>query len=272
MEANLQRRVQRYGWDKAVPYYENGWKRSLAPAQQTLLDMVDLRPGQRVLDIAAGTGLVSLPIAEKVGPDGRVYATDISDNMVSELRDLARKRSLDHLKTLRADAEDLSAFPDNSFDIVTCALGLMYFPNPELALKEAKRVLKPGGCAVFAIWGARKNCGWADIFPIVDARVQSSVCPLFFRLGTGDALQQSMFDAGFQRVNALRVNTKMPYANDDDALEAAFSGGPVALAYSRFEPGVKNEVHDEYLSSIAAYKSENGYRIPGEFVVCAGYA
>lgn len=69
----------------------------------------------------------------------------------------------------------------------------------ERALKEMKRALKPGGRAVAAVWGRRAHCGWADIFPIVDARVKSEVCPLFFQLGTGDLLQQTFLAAGFEK-------------------------------------------------------------------------
>lgn len=271
MDAKLQRRVQRYGWDKAAEFYEKGWKRSLAPAQQALLDLVDVKPGDGVLDLAAGTGLVSFQIAGSVGPAGRVIATDISDNMVAQLQQDIYRRGMAHMNAMRLDAEDLSVFADGSFDLVTCALGLMYFPDPETALREAKRVLKPGGSAVFAIWGRRDQCGWADIFPIVDARVQSSVCPLFFRLGNGDALEQAMSSAGFYQTNAVRVRAYLPYETEQEALDAAFSGGPVALAYSRFSNHTKQQVHAEYLASIAAFRVGKGYRIPGEFVVCAGY-
>ena len=64
MEAALQRRIQRYGWDKAAIYYENSWQQQLKPAQEKLLEMANLQPGERLIDIACGTGLVSFPAAE----------------------------------------------------------------------------------------------------------------------------------------------------------------------------------------------------------------
>lgn len=270
MDAKLQRRVQRYGWDKAVPDYEDGWKRSLWPAHQALMDSVGTCAGARVLDLAAGTGLVTFPLADMVGTTGHVVATDISGSMTDILETEVRRRNIPNIDVSRMDAEDLSAFSDGSFDIVTSGLGLMYLPHPEVALKEAMRVLKSDGRAVFAVWGARKNCGWADIFPIVDERVKSAVCPLFFRLGTGDTLRQMMEDAAFRNVKAKRVHTLMPYASDEHALKAAFSGGPVALAYDRFGDAVKKEVHAAYLASIEPFKKNTGYLIPGEFVVVAG--
>ena len=199
MEANLQRRIQRYGWDKAAQAYEAGWKDSLAPAQQRLLLMAEAWPGERVVDLACGTGLVTVPLAHMVGREGHVFATDISERMVDAVRTEAEARGLDQVEAFRADAENLAGIPDDSIDLVTCALGLMYVANPLRAMQQVYRILKPGARAVFAVWGERKNCGWAEIFPIVDARVQSAVCPLFFRLGTGATLAREMHEAGSLR-------------------------------------------------------------------------
>ena len=107
MKSNLQRRIQRYGWDKAVSDYEPYWKRQLEPAQNRLLDMAGLRSGERVLDVACGTGLVSLRAAAQVGPEGHVMATDISDKMVQRARELAAQQHLDHITFERMDAEAL---------------------------------------------------------------------------------------------------------------------------------------------------------------------
>ncbi len=79
-----------------------------------------------------------------------------------------------------AEALDLT---DNSFDMAICALGLMYVPDPRKALDEMACVVRPGGKVIATIWGERRKCGWADIFPIVDARVASDVCPMFFASG-----------------------------------------------------------------------------------------
>ena len=94
MEADLQRRVQRYGWDKAAIYYENFWQRQLKPAQDKLLEMAELKPGEKLIDIACGTGLVSFPAAEKLGRNGFVLATDISDNMVKIGNESANEKKI----------------------------------------------------------------------------------------------------------------------------------------------------------------------------------
>jgi ubiquinone/menaquinone biosynthesis C-methylase UbiE len=271
MNAKFQRRIQRYGWDRAVGDYEQGWQAQLAPAHDLMLDMVAPQPGERILDVACGTGLVSLRLAAAVGRQGCVIGTDISERMVEAATTLAAERCIGNVAFFRHDAE-AAPFPAASFDAAVCALGLMYVPDPPVALREMRRLLKSGGRVAAAVWGARSRCGWSAVFPITDARVASEVCPLFFQLGTGDTLVRAMADAGFTDVRLERVQTTLAYASADAALAAVFRGGPVALAYGRFDAATRQAVHAEYIDSIAAYRVGDGYRIPGEFVVAAARA
>jgi ubiquinone/menaquinone biosynthesis C-methylase UbiE len=262
-------RVQRYGWDKAADYYETHWATHLEPAQTRLLALANLQPGERVLDIAAGTGLVTFPAARMVGEQGAVVATDISEVMVTRLRETASRNRVTNVLAERMDAED-QRFTDDSFDVALCALGLMYVPDPLQALRMMQRVLRPGGRVALAVWGARPRCGWAEIFPIVDARVHSDVCPMFFQLGTGDALQLTMANAEFEDIIIERIATTMTYETGADACGAVFAGGPVALAYSRFNATTRDEAEAEYLASIEPFRRESAYDVPGEFVVARG--
>jgi ubiquinone/menaquinone biosynthesis C-methylase UbiE len=271
MDPRLQRRVQRYGWDRAVVAYEAGWRDQLEPAHSLMLEMAALRPGERVLDVACGTGLVSFRAAQAVGAKGAVVGTDISGEMVETARRGAVLHELANMRFERGDAEALP-LPDASFDAAVCALGLMYVPDPVRALCEMRRLLRPGGRVAAAVWGARRKCGWAEIFPITDARVASDVCPLFFHLGTKDMLARAFEAAGFAEARAERLCTTLRYASAEDALAAVFRGGPVALAYSRFDQATRRAVHAEYLASIAPYQNGGGYEVPGEFVVAAARA
>ncbi len=271
MEAKLQRRIQRYGWDKAADYYEGFWHTQLKPAQDKLLELAALQPGERVLDVACGTGLVTFRAAKAVAPGGTVYGTDISEAMVEQARRLMAARKIDNCKFDRMDAEDLSSLPDASFDAALCGLGLMYVPDPVRALREQQRVLKPGGRAGAAVWGQRDRCAWAEIFPITDARVQSEVCPMFFQLGTKNVLAMSMEQAGFSDVRLERLDVTLPYASGEDLLGAMFLGGPVALAYSKFDEPTRDAVHADFLASVAAHRKGEAYAIPGEFLVAVGW-
>jgi ubiquinone/menaquinone biosynthesis C-methylase UbiE len=271
VDARLQRRVQRYGWDKAAAHYERFWARQLQPAQDRLMERAQLQPGERVLDVACGTGLVTFRAAAAVGPTGSVVGTDISEVMVESLATAAVTRGLPTVTARRMDGEVLE-FPPAAFDAALCALGLMYMPDPVQSLRAMRAVLAPTGRTVAAVWGARSRCGWAEIFPIVERRVASDVCPLFFQLGTGQALAHEFEVAGYRDVTTDRIETVLDYESDEDACGAAFVGGPVALAYARFDERVKAEAHAEYLASIREFRTGDRYAIPGEFVVVRGRA
>jgi ubiquinone/menaquinone biosynthesis C-methylase UbiE len=268
MEARLQRRVQRYGWDQAAPHYESLWEAQLAPSRRALVECAGFRPGDQVLDVACGTGLVAFEAQGAVGSDGYVVGVDISGAMVEAARGRAREHGACNIGFARMDAESLE-LADSSFDVAVCALGFMYFPEPARALAELQRVLKPGGRLVIAVWGKRSCCGWAEVFPIVDSEVESDVCPMFFDLGQQDALAQLCTDAGFELTAQRRVSAPLRYADADEACDAVFVGGPVALAWSRFDPNARRRARARYLESIAEWRSGQGYRVPGEFVVVA---
>jgi ubiquinone/menaquinone biosynthesis C-methylase UbiE len=269
VDPRLQQRVQRYGWDRAASYYEQSWQSQLAPAQDLLMSMAALKPGERVLDIACGTGLVAFRAAAAVGAGGSVTGTDISDEMVETCRRAAAERSIVHTTFQREPAEKMS-FPDGHFDAALCGLGMMYVVDFIGSIREMARVTRPGGRAVSAVWGRRDRCGWADIFEIVQRRVQSEVCPMFFQLGTGD-VQKTLFEsAGFTDVHSERITTTIDYDTEDEACRAAFAGGPVAMAYSRFDDAMRLDAHREYIESIRPYFRDGCFRIPGEFVVTAG--
>jgi ubiquinone/menaquinone biosynthesis C-methylase UbiE len=255
MDARLQRRVQRYGWNLASNDYDSLWQEQLAPARNGMLALAALVPGERVLDLAGGN----------------VLGTDISGQMIQVARQRAAGQQVSNATFKRMDAETLD-LPDATFDVVLCSLGLMYVPDPQHAVREWLRVLKPGGRVAIAVWGKRVNCGWSPVFPIVEAEVESDVCPLFFSLGEPDALAQLCEDAGFRAVRQRRIATILSYDDAEAPCDAAFVGGPVALAWSRFDPEVRAYARERYKHAIEPWRRNQSYRIPGEFVVVAGIA
>jgi SAM-dependent methyltransferase len=177
---------------------------------------------------------------------------------------------LDWVRTARmsADALDVEA---GRFDAALCALGLMYVPDPRLALASMRRAVRPGGRVAATVWGERRNCGWAEIFPIVDARVASEVCPLFFGPGAPGALRDDFEQARFADIREQRQREVLEFRDEAALLTAMLRGGPVALAVKRFAAPVMAEVEREFLASVRAHRGADGrYRIPGEFVTVAG--
>lgn len=265
MDAKLQLRVQRYGWDAASPYYEAGWGNALLDAQATLVRMSDFQRGQRVIETACGSGLVTSMISDAVGPEGEVFATDLSQEMVNTTRAL----NLENVSVARMGAEVLDV-EDASFDRAVSALGLMYSPDPLRAIAEMYRALRPGGRATATVWGERRNCGWAEVFPIVDKRVKSEVCPMFFASGAPGALRRDFEQVGFSGVEEHRQSKVLEFDSAQTLLDAVLLGGPVALAVKRFDDATMQQAGDEFLDSVADYLDQGVYRIPGEFVTVSG--
>ena len=271
MDARLQLRVQRYGWDAAVAHYHTGWEAQLRTAHNRLLAMTEPNLGQRIIETACGSGLVTIRLAEAVGPKGYVLATDLSQGMIDDLQMHLDGNSLTNIEAKRMPAEKLDV-PDGAFDAAICALGLMYTPDPAAAVVEMARSVAPGGLIATTVWGERKNCGWADVFPIVDARVASEVCPMFFGTGSPKALIQLFKKAGLKHVEEHRQIEKLTFRSEADVVDAVLLGGPVALAVKRFDKHTWQEVRQEFLSSVAEYKCSDGsYRIEGEFVTARGF-
>ena len=269
MEPILQQRIQRYGWDIACNVYDKGWEDQLKASQDRLIEIADPQQDEQVVDVACGTGLVTFPIAEKVGANGHVLGTDISEKMLEIVNRLAGERGIENCSFQRSEAENMK-LPKNSFDLAICSLGLMYFSDPDRALAEMQESLVKGGRTAVSVWGNRGNCGWSDVFPIVDKRVETEVCPMFFQLGTGDALEYALENAGFEDVRIERFSQTLEYDTGEEAFEAIFIGGPVALAYHRFDEATRNAAMKEYLESIEPFRNANGYEIPGEFVIGSG--
>jgi ubiquinone/menaquinone biosynthesis C-methylase UbiE len=269
MDARLQRRVQRYGWDRAVGHYEEHWLHRLWPATEQVLERAAIAPGERVLDVACGTGVLAVAAASRVGRGGMVVGTDISAKMVEAARATASALGLANCRFERSDAEQPLEF-GIKFQVGLCGLGLMYMPDPERAIAALAEQLVPNGRAVVSVWGRRDRCGWADIFPIVDAHVESEVCPLFFRMGMGDSLRHGLDAAGLKDVATQRLPITLRYESAGEACDAIFLGGPVALAYAHFGEAGRAAVRADYLRSVEPFRRAKAYEIPGEIVIGYG--
>ncbi|MEZ5360787.1 MAG: class I SAM-dependent methyltransferase [Bryobacterales bacterium] len=144
MSARFQLRIQRYGWDKASAHYERLWGQQVAPAQRLALDMADLQPGERVLDVACGPGSITFAAADRVGPEGAVVGSDISGRMIEMAEERGAIGGYSNVSFQRMGAED-AGLEDASFDAALCSLGLMYTPDPVAALGRMRDALRPGG-------------------------------------------------------------------------------------------------------------------------------
>ena len=121
-------------------------------ATNALVEYSRPQPGMNVLDLAAGTGEPGISIGHRIGTTGHVTAVDQSQELLDIAAARARQQGLTNFSTRQADAHDLP-FADNSFDLAACRFGVMFFADSVKALRELRRVLKPGARACFLVWG-----------------------------------------------------------------------------------------------------------------------
>src|SRR6185369_107910 len=114
-------------------------------------DAIGAAPGMRVLDVATGSGQPALAIASRIQPGGTTLGIDFSPEMIAVAERRARDLGAANVSFRTMDAEQLE-LPDASFDAVTCACGILFFPDADRALAEMRRVLKPGGRVAIGVW------------------------------------------------------------------------------------------------------------------------
>lgn len=160
---------------------------------------LQVTPGMRVLEVAAGTGIVTRHLLDRLPADAKLVSTDLNAPMVDYAREALPADPRLELRT--ADAQVLP-FADHSFDAYVCQFGIMFFPDKALALREAKRVLKPGGQLLFNVWRSQAENRFADTVQQLVLRHFAENPPQFYKVpfswGEPDVILPALEAAGFQ--------------------------------------------------------------------------
>ncbi|HEX6580161.1 MAG TPA: class I SAM-dependent methyltransferase [Actinomycetota bacterium] len=168
-----------------------------------LIELAELRAGDRVLDVGGGYGEPSLSAARVVGPDGRVVCTDISEEMLATARDRATEAGIHNVEFVARDAEDLD-YDDETFDAVISRATLMFLPDVPGTLRRLHGFLRPGGTLAASVWGPIPAVQFAAAFPIVSQELELPPPPPgrpgAFALSDLAKLAALVTDAGFRDV------------------------------------------------------------------------
>lgn len=172
-------------------------------ATEALVEYARPKPGMKVLDLASGTGEPAISLAKRVGLTGHVIALDQSSELLAIAADRARDRRLTNFTTQQADAHHLP-FSDETFDLVTCRFGVMFFQDCVQSMREVRRVLKPGARACFLAWGPFDQPYWSSTIGVILKHVGGPAVvpggPDPFRFSEPGSLSRILRQAGFSDV------------------------------------------------------------------------
>ncbi len=176
-----------------------------APWASHLVQSANPQPGERVLDLACGTGIVARYVAPWLGAKGAVTGLDLNPHMLAVARAAAERQGL-AVEWREGRAEQLP-FPDGSFDLVLCQFALMFFADRPTALAEIHRVLKNGGRLWLNVWqGLDRHPFYQRLHNVIQQRLGMSALQDIFALGEADRLRTLLAGAGFERVEIEPVS------------------------------------------------------------------
>jgi ubiquinone/menaquinone biosynthesis C-methylase UbiE len=244
-------------------------------ATEAIVELAKVKPGMRVLDLASGSGEPALTLAKTVEPNGHVIATDLVPAMLAIAEDNARDQALTNMAFKQADAE-LLPFADQSFDVVTCRFGVMFFPNVGKALKEIKRVLKPGGLVAFVAWGPLEKNAFVAM-PLGVLMKYAHVpppepgAPGPFVFAESGKLSTALKEAGFQQMREETRNISWLWPGPPEQGWEAFQelGAPFRKIIESLSPEQKGRVKAEVLTGMRQYYDGKQVNSPAAIVLAS---
>lgn len=257
------------GWEDplVVASYDARLARVTAQCTEALLDAAGVRAGLRVLDVATGAGHVA---AEAARRGAEAVGVDLSAAQVA----LARSRH-PRLRFEQADAEALP-FPDSSFDAVVNAFGMCHLPDPDRALREAFRVLAPGGRMAFAVWEVpERTVGFGAPYAAIRAHGRLDVAlpkgPDFFLFSEPRAALQALRAAGFVEAGVSTVEQWWTLSDPDELFRLVQRATVRAAALLRAQsPEALARIRAQLHGVVAGHAAEGGYRLPMPAVISRG--
>jgi ubiquinone/menaquinone biosynthesis C-methylase UbiE len=271
--------MQTWNSAEAAQRYAAGEARraaALADATARMIELAGIRPGMRVLDIAAGTGETTLLAAKRVGPSGSVVAVDISASMLAIAAGAARDAGFGNVETQVQDIAQLD-MASATFDATISRLGLMFLDDPAAGVRRVRCALKAGARMAAIVWSTREaNPYMSTAVQVVDElRGLPANRPAILRafsLGPGDALERAFVQAGFSEVNVERVPMLREFASVDEAMDTLVN---TSQNLPDLLEGATDAEHAEVLRRIrqrfAEFEQPDGRCVlPAEVVLASG--
>jgi SAM-dependent methyltransferase len=249
--------------------------RRAAQVTESMLELVRLEPGQRVLELASGPGGVGLAAAEAVGPRGEVVISDVVGEMTSIARERSEALGLTNVVTRELDLESIGE-PDAAYDAVLCRDGIMLVPDPAVAASEILRILRPDGRAAVAVWGERERNPWLGVLldaasAQLGAPIPPPAAPGPFSLSDPGVLAALLSDSGFAEVAVNEVEISMQVSSFDEwwSRVSALSGS-LRQVLASLPQDASQAIRDWAQEGLVPYTVSAGLEIPGLSLVAGG--
>ena len=247
------------------------YARELVPAifgpwAPILVDLADPLAGERVLDVACGTGVVTRAAAQRVGLDGRVIGVDINPGMLAVARGQLEPHTDRAPIDYREAGADALPVADGSCDIVYCQLGLQYFPDRAAALKEMWRVLANNGRLALLVWRSIDySPGFAALAEGLDRHVSvaaGAVMRAPFAMEDMQEIHGLVASSGFRDITiSQRVGT-VRFHSIDRMVQCQVAGSPLAGHVAQIDDAKRASLLDEVSSSLRKYVGDDGLSFP----------
>lgn len=233
-----------------------------------LLDRVKVQPGERVLDVACGTGIVARTAASMAGATGIVVGLDMNATM------LDKARSIDASIEWREGDALVMPFRDQEFDVVVCQQGIQFFPDRLQAVQEMHRVLRPNGRLGISVWYSLDTSpGYVALAEALERHVDAKTASLVhtqpqpneaFPLREGSEIRTLLEQSGFREVNAVRESKMARYASPKEFTRAIMVGSIMRRTGTRVSEETMQLLMDDVSAQLQAYVSADGLAFPME--------
>jgi ubiquinone/menaquinone biosynthesis C-methylase UbiE len=248
------------------------YERELVPAvfgvwAPILVELAQPRPSERVLDVACGTGVVARIAAPRVGPSGTVVGIDLNPGMLSVARSVVSpdSRSGGQLQWQEASADKLP-FPDGSFNVVYCQLGLQFFADRPAALREMRRVLGTEGRLALMVWrGIHESPGFAVLADALQRHVGQAAAAIMrapFGLSNADELEALVRAAGFQNVAIQQRSGTVRFPSVERFVLSYVAGSPLAGPVSQADDAARAALITDVRNALGKFTSNDELAFP----------